>query len=127
MHELQVMRQVVKMVEDLSLRQSGVPSVVKLQISNRSHLADHSGQELASTFDLATHGTTVQGAKLEIIFLPVKGSCQQCGVPVIWSTDTWVCEECGSGKLVWENQPEVVLTEVEYIDTSPLKQTEFCG
>ncbi|MDX1411328.1 MAG: hydrogenase maturation nickel metallochaperone HypA [Nitrospirales bacterium] len=126
MHELHVMRRVVKMVEDLSRRQSGVPSVVRLQISSRSHLADHSSQELATTFGLATHGTTVQDAKLEIIFLPVKGSCQQCGVGVIWSSYTWVCEECGSGKLVWENQPEVVLTEVEYIDSSPLKQTEFC-
>lgn len=127
MHELHLMRQVVKMVKDLSLSQSGVPSVVRLQISSRSHLADHSSQELATTFGLATHGTIVQGAKLEIIFLPVKGSCQQCGGSVTWSTYTWDCEECGSGKLVWENQPEVVLTEVEYIDTLPLKQTEFYG
>ncbi len=108
MHELHVMRQVVKMVEDLILRQSGVPSVVRLQISSQSHLADHSSQELSTTFGLATQGTTVQGPKLEIIFLPVKGSCQQCGGSLIWSTYTLVCEECGSGKLVWENQPEVV-------------------
>ena len=118
MHEFQMMRQVVKMVEDLGSGHCGRPSVVRLQISSQSHLAEHSSQDLDRTFELAAHGTSVQGAKLEIYFIPVKGRCDTCGMSLIWSPSTCVCTECRSGNLEWENQPEVVLTQVEFVEAS---------
>ena len=127
MHEFQVMRQVVKMVEDLSLKQWRVPWVVRVNKSSRSHFADHCSQDLATTFAIATQGTTVQGTKLEIFFIPVKRNCQNCGVSVVWSTSTWVGEECRSGNIVWEDHPEVVLTEVEFRDISPLQESKLGG
>ena len=120
MHELHLMREVVKMVEGLNLNKGSLPSVVRLQITSQSHLAEHSSQELAKTFDIATYGTFLQGAKLEVVIVPVKGKCQKCGVSLLWSAPTGDCTECGSGSLVWEDHPEVVLTEVEYVEaTSP--------
>lgn len=118
MHELQVMRQVVERVEEAGRGQSGNPSVVRLQISSQSHLAEHNIQDLEATFGMATHGTSVQGAKLEVVLLPVKGSCHNCGASLVWNISSVVCPACGSGNLVWENLPEVVVSEVEFLETS---------
>ena len=118
MHEFQVMRQVVGMVEEACRMQSGIPSVVKLQISSQSHLAEHHSQALETTFSLASQGTSVQEAKLEIVVIPVNGGCRDCGVSLVWSGTTFSCSQCGSGNLVWEDLPEVVLSEVEYVEVS---------
>ena len=58
MHELQMMQKIVRMVEGVCEHQhTGVPSLVRLQISNHSHLAEHTPQELETTFHLAATGT----------------------------------------------------------------------
>ncbi len=57
MHEFKLMRQVVQMVEEATLKQPGsVPRLIRLQLSNHSHLADHSVDELQTTFQMAAHG-----------------------------------------------------------------------
>ena len=65
MHELQMMQTVVRMVEDVCEHQhTGAPSLVRLQISSHSHLAEHTPQELETTFHLAATGTRSPRGKI---------------------------------------------------------------
>ena len=77
MHELQMMKKIVRMVEDVCDHQhTGVPSLVRLQISSHSHLAEHTPQELETTFHLAATGTPVQEAKLDVVTIMAKGNAK---------------------------------------------------
>ena len=117
MHELQMMKKIVRMVEDVCDHQhTGVPSLVRLHISSHSHLAEHTPQELETTFHLAATGTPVQGAKLDVIAIKAKGKCQECGLPVDRTGHTVVCPRCKSANIIWEDLPEVLLKEVEWVE-----------
>lgn len=119
MHELQMMQTVVRMVEDTCRDQAnGLPSLVRLQISSHSHLAEHTPQELETTFHLAATGTQVQDAKLDVVTIMARGKCQGCGMTVDRTGHTVVCPKCKSGKIIWEDLPEVLLKEVEWVEES---------
>ena len=117
MHELQMMQKIVRMVEDVCEHQhTGVPSLVRLQISSHSHLAEHTPQELETTFHLAATGTQVQEAKLDVVTIMAKGTCQDCDMTVDRTGQPVVCPECTSGNIIWEDLPEVLLQEVEWVE-----------
>ena len=117
MHELHVMQKIVRMVEDVCEDQpTGVPSLVRLQIGSHSHLAEHTPQELETTFHLAAQGTRVQEAKLDIAIISAKGRCQGCGITVDRTSDSVMCPTCQSGNIMWEDQPEVMLRQVEWVE-----------
>ena len=110
------MRQIVRMVENACRDKSGsVPAIVRLQISSHSHLANHKQQELETIFRLAAQGMRAQGSKLEIIAITAKGTCQDCGKTIDRTSDILTCPKCESGNLMWEDQPEVLLKEIECV------------
>ena len=112
-----MMQKIVRMVEDVCDHQhTGVPSLVRLQISSHSHLAEHTPQELETTFHLAATGTPVQEAKLDVVTIMAKGKCQGCGLTVDRNGHTVVCPTCMSGNIRWEDLPEVLLQEVEWAE-----------
>ena len=58
MHELQLMRQVVRLVEEKCHTQPGnIPLVIRLQVTRHSHLAERDSEELQATFHLAAQGS----------------------------------------------------------------------
>ena len=117
MHELQLMRQVVHMVECACREQpAGTPTIVRLQISGQSHLAEHTTLDLEATFHMAAKGSRAQAAKLEVVTVIANGSCQRCSMIVERSSDTVTCPRCGSGNIAWDDQPEVLLQDIEYVE-----------
>lgn len=113
MHELHLMRQVVKTVEaELDGTENAKLSVVRLKVSALSHLLTHDRATLRTTFQLAAQGTRVEGAELEII--PVSGEawCPECkrGTTVTRLDDT--CSACGGLVIAGPAEPEVVLHEL---------------
>ena len=107
------------MVESACREQvSGVPSLVRLHIGSHSHFAEHTPQELETTFHLAATGTQVQDAKLDVVTIMAKGKCQDCGRPVDRNSHTIECPNCKSGNIMWEDLPEVVLKEIEWVEDS---------
>lgn len=113
MHELHVMAQVVKAV-DLALQQidGAKPSVVRLKVSALSHLMSHDVPSLQTTFDLASRGTTAEGATLEILTVPVGASCRSCGKCSEVDQIDANCVACGSSDLELAAVPDVVVHEV---------------
>ena len=113
MHELHLMGQVVKEVEQ-AIRQieTGKPSVVRLRVSALSHLLSHDLSSLQSAFEMASLGTTAEGATLDIVTVPVAASCKRCGrTSDVYLADA-ACEACGARDVELAPVPEVVVHEV---------------
>lgn len=120
MHELHLMRQVIRMVEDACRDQPGsVPSVIRLQVSRDSHFAAHNSEELEATFHIAAQGSLAEKARLEIKLVAPSGQCTLCGIAVTDHRETLACPSCGSENIQWEKGPEVLLQEVECMVEEP--------
>jgi len=113
MHELHLMRQVVKEVEHaLRETETGKPSVVRLRVSALSHLLSHDLSSLQSAFEMASLGTSAEGATLDIVSVPVSASCRRCGVRCDVCFADPACEACGARDVDLAMVPEVVVHEV---------------
>jgi hydrogenase nickel incorporation protein HypA/HybF len=113
MHELHLMGQVVKSVEQaLRETETGKPSVVRLRISALSHLLSHDLSSLQSAFDMASLGTKAEGATLDIVTVPVSASCRGCGTISDVCLADAACEVCGARDVDLASVPEVVVQEV---------------
>lgn len=119
MHELQLMRQVVDRAEAICQNHPGTSlSLIRLTISSHSRLASHTPEELQGTFRLATEGTPAYHATLDIQILPAKGTCQSCGQTTERGPEMLDCSHCSSSNVLWEDQPELVLKEIELLEES---------
>ncbi len=113
MHELHLMRQVVKtVVAELDGTENAKLSVVRLKVSALSHLLAHDRATLRTTFQLAAHGTSAEGAELEVIPVPGEAWCPECkrGTAVTRLDDT--CSACGGPVIADPAASEVVLHEL---------------
>lgn len=113
MHELHLMKQVVKAVEaKLGETGGGKLSAVRLKVSALSHLLAHDRSALQTAFILAARDTKAEGATLEIISVPGDAWCPQCrrGVSVTQSQET--CSICGGLLVVGSAEPEAVIHEL---------------
>lgn len=113
MHELHLMRQIVKTVETW-LAETGNTrlSAVRLKVSTLSHLFTHDHATLQATFQLATRGTKVEGARLEVIPVPADAWCSRCRRDVSVAPAHDVCSVCGEPVVAVSTKPEVVLHEL---------------
>lgn len=113
MHELHLMRQVVKAVEtELHGTEDARLSVVRLKISARSHLLTHDQATLQTTFGLAARGTKAEGAALEIIPVPGEAWCPECKSSMAITVLDDACSVCGGPVIARPTEPEVVLHEL---------------
>jgi hydrogenase nickel incorporation protein HypA/HybF len=113
MHELHLMRQVVKTVEaELDGTKNAKLSIVRLKVSAFSHLLTHDHATLQTTFGLAARGTKAEGAELEVIPTPTDAWCPACkkGTVVTGLDDT--CSACGGLVIADPSSSEVVLHEL---------------
>jgi hydrogenase nickel incorporation protein HypA/HybF len=107
------MGQVVKSVEEaLRGAESGKPSIVRLRVSALSHLLSHDLSSLQSAFEIASLGTPLEGATLDIVTAPVTAFCRRCGATSDVSTSGTACEVCGTMEVDLSTVPEVVVQEV---------------
>lgn len=113
MHEVHLMGQVVKAVNQALREANGAkPLVVRLKVSALSHLLDHDPSQLQAAFDMASHGTAAEGAALDIVTVPVEATCRRCGMRLEVSRMDAACEACGSHDLDIVSGPEVVVHDV---------------
>lgn len=113
MHEVHLMGQVVKAVNQALRETNGAkPLVVRLKVSALSHLLDHDTSQLQAAFDIASLGTTAEGAALDIVTVPVEASCRCCGIKSHVRRVDAACEACGSRDLDLATVPEVLVHDV---------------
>ena len=120
MHELQLLQQVVKKVEQLCRTRPGTSlSLIRLEIDSHSHLASHTAKELQATFHFAAQGTPVDSADLDIQIRVSTGTCQSCEAVFDRAPETYGCPHCFSGDIAWEDHPELIIKEIEFKEYAP--------
>ena len=120
MHELQLLQQVVKMVEARCPSAPGIClSRIRLNIGSHSHLASHTPEEIQATFQFAAKGTRAESAQLNIDIRRATGTCRSCHAGFDRGPQTYGCPECLSGEIEWEEQPELIITDIEFLESVP--------
>lgn len=67
-------------------------------------------------FELAASGTQMEGAALEIIDIPARGHCRQCGEQIeLGDSFIGTCGECGGIDLEIMNGQELRIRSVEVV------------
>ena len=120
MHELQLLKEVVRQIEPLCQAQPGNRlSRIRLEIDSHSHLASHTTEELQATFHFAARGTAVDSADLDIHVRVSTGTCQSCKTVFDRTPEIYGCPHCFSGDIAWEDFPELIIRDIEFVDNAP--------
>ncbi len=109
MHELGIAQEVVALV---AAHARGKVTRVVLEIGKLSAVLPDA---IRFCFDLCTEGTVVAGAELDIIEVPGRARCRQCGGDVVLEQPFGRCE-CGSTDLEWQSGEELNVKEYEVLD-----------
>ncbi len=110
MHELGIMMEVVKQVEQVAL-ENQVEKVEKivLQIGEISTVIPHFVEEV---FPAATYQTMLEDTELEIEMIPANGRCKQCGEIFSLTAQKGICY-CGSEEVEMLSGREFILKEIQ--------------
>jgi len=110
MHELSIaenIREVV--VESLGERKAKV-SHINLKIGKLTAVVPDS---LRFCFQFVAKGTAMEGAKLMIEEISVKGRCIECGEDFTIDAPLFLCPHCGSGKIELKTGYELFIKSIE--------------
>jgi hydrogenase nickel incorporation protein HypA/HybF len=94
-HELALVEEILKIVEEAS--GGARVSRVVLQIGRLSAAMP---EAIRFCFDLAAEGTVASGAALDIVEIPGRGRCRDCGAESVLESPLGRCG-CGGGDLDW--------------------------
>lgn len=113
MHELALCQSVV----DALSEQSGIHgfervTLVRLEVGALSCVASES---LQFCFTAVTHGTLAEGARLELIRLPGKAWCLDCGAAVALAERYDDCPQCAGHRLRISEGDEMRIKDLEVV------------
>jgi len=107
MHELGIAQEVVAIVSERA-GEARVARVV-LEIGRHALVLPDS---IRFCFDLCCEGTVLEGARLEIIEVPGRARCRDCGAEFSLDGPFGLCS-CGSANLLWLAGDEIEIKEME--------------
>jgi hydrogenase nickel incorporation protein HypA/HybF len=112
MHELGITRNIVAIVTEAAHgRKIGV---VTLEIGE---FAGVMSDAIAFCFDAITEGTTLEGARLDIVKIPARARCTCCDAVFGAATLAAVCA-CGSRRVAWLSGQELNIKSMKYLETA---------
>jgi hydrogenase nickel incorporation protein HypA/HybF len=107
MHELALVEQIVAIAE----RHANGGKVTKVTLE-RGKLSCALPEALRFCFGLATEGTAIEGAALEIVEVPGRGRCNACGGEVEMHQPLSRCA-CGGSELEWLSGEQLDVRSME--------------
>jgi hydrogenase nickel incorporation protein HypA/HybF len=111
MHELSICESIVGVIEQQAVAQSFKKvNIVRLEIGP---LAGVEIEALHFSFDVVTKGSIADGAKLEVIKLPLDGWCVPCAMSVPIKQRFDACPTCGGYQVQITGGDEFRIKEVE--------------
>jgi hydrogenase nickel incorporation protein HypA/HybF len=111
MHELQAASRILEIVErELNRRNLGKIKKVGVRVGAMSGFDP---EALRFSFEALVFGTALDATRLEIEFVPVRGTCGECGREFSLEKLIFICPECGSGKLNIVSGEEL---EISYLE-----------
>ncbi|HEY1971834.1 MAG TPA: hydrogenase maturation nickel metallochaperone HypA [Pseudonocardia sp.] len=110
MHELAITESIVAAVRD---RLPDIPiRRVRVEVGQLSGVV---ADALRFCFQLATQGTTLEGAELDIVSSPGRGECRDCGAEFDSGELFMMCEKCGSTEVEVTGGRQLLIKEVEVL------------
>jgi hydrogenase nickel incorporation protein HypA/HybF len=113
MHELSVTQNIINISsEEAEKHNANRVKEIKIQVGELSGLIPESIQYY---FDIASKGTKVEGAKLNIEKIPITVKCSDCGFESIMDRNSYSCKNCESLniKIIKGNEFLIQSLEVE--------------
>jgi hydrogenase nickel incorporation protein HypA/HybF len=113
-HELSLVASVFDILEEKA-REHGASRVtaVVLRVGRMSGVVP---ELLESAFDTYKKGTLAEGGRLEIVIVPVKLRCPDCGGASVREETDFSCAACGSRRVEIVEGREIVVEKIE-LDT----------
>jgi hydrogenase nickel incorporation protein HypA/HybF len=110
-HELSLVASVFDILEEKA-RDHGASRVtaVVLRVGRMSGVVP---DLLESAFDSFKKGTLAEGARLEIVIVPVKLRCPDCGGASVREDTDFSCAACGSRRVEIVEGREIVVEKIE--------------
>jgi len=108
MHELSLTRSAVAIVTERAAGQRVMR--VRLEIGCLSAIVP---EAIRFCFDICAQGTSVEGATLEIVEIPGRGRCGNCGMEVALTALVGRCPDCASANLRVVAGEEMMIKEME--------------
>ena len=113
MHEMSLCEGVRRIVEDQArLHGARAVSVIRLEIGRFSGVEKPA---LEFAFDVVMRGSVAEGARLEMIDLPGRGTCYDCMREVEIADRLAPCPECGGGRILPSAGDEMRIKDMEVV------------
>ena len=112
MHELSLVKSIIDVLS-VHAEENGWPRVTRVTIKigkMRQVIPD----VMKFSFSVASEGTPLEGAELEVVELPLSSTCRKCGF--VWEEEVFSCPECGSKDVELMHGMELDIDSVEVED-----------
>ena len=111
MHEMSICESIIGVIEQAAVAQSfNKVNMVRLEIGP---LAGVELEALRFSFDVVTRGSIAQGARLEVIELPMDAWCMQCAKKVTVKQRYDACPDCNSYQVQITGGDELRIKDME--------------
>lgn len=112
MHEIGIVSELVEIVEARAER-DGYRRVTRLVLAI-GKLSAVMPDAVRFAFDVATEGTRLEGAELEIREVAGRGECRACKAAIVLDEPVTRCD-CGAFDVAWHSGAEVQIVEMEVL------------
>ena len=75
-------------------------------------------EAFAQSFELVAAGTVAEDATPELVFVPVQGTCADCGAMFESDAPIPACPDCGGVRVAREGGDDLVLESITYAATA---------
>ncbi len=111
MHEMSICESIISVIEQQAVAQSfDKVNMVRLEVGA---MAGVELEALRFSFDVVTRGSIADGAKLDVIELPVTGWCMPCARAISVRERYDACPDCGSYQIQITGGEELRIKEME--------------
>jgi len=111
MHEMSIAQSLINILkEEMAKHGAGTLRSVRLHIGQLSAIVPDS---LSFCFEVMTSDTEMEGAKLIIETIPLKGTCRECSLTFEIKDYTFECPECNSTEIDTIAGQDLSIVEME--------------
>jgi len=111
MHEMSITQEII----EICRRHAGNRRILSLDIEI-GELSSIVPESIEFCFEACSSGTTLEGARLNIIKIPGIGHCQACNSRIPMQALYGSCGKCGSYHVIIESGEEMRVREIEVDD-----------
>ena len=111
MHEMSIAQSLLEIIrEEMAQHDAKVLKSVRLHIGQLSAIVPDS---LSFCFEIMTSGTELEGAKLIMEIIPLRGVCRECSQEFEIRDYAFECPHCGSREIDAISGQELSIVEME--------------